>query len=113
MEIVKQIQNLQRSYVVAGLFVAWLTYLVVLTTYRLYFSPLAKFPGPKLAAISKWYEFYYEVLLKGRFTFKIQELHKIYGKKIIRLIGARSEIYANSRLSIIVLLRSHCEDYPR
>ncbi|PGG99851.1 hypothetical protein AJ79_08403 [Helicocarpus griseus UAMH5409] len=47
--------------------------------YRLYISPLSKFPGPKLAAATLWYEFYYDAVLKGQYTFKIQELHKRYG----------------------------------
>ena len=55
------------------------TYLFGLVVYRLYFSPLADFPGPKLAAISKWYEFYYDVVLRGQFTFQIQRMHKKYG----------------------------------
>jgi hypothetical protein len=49
-------------------------------TYRLYFSPLSKFPGPKLAAATLWYEFYYDAIRKGRYTFKIMELHRTYGK---------------------------------
>ena len=55
------------------------TYLIGLGIYRLYFSPLAAYPGPKLAALSNWYEFYYDVIYQGQFTFKIQELHKQYG----------------------------------
>jgi len=47
--------------------------------YSVYFGPLAKFPGPKLAAATLWYEFYYDVILKGRYIFKIKELHKEYG----------------------------------
>lgn len=54
-------------YVVGGVF------------YRLYLSPLAKFPGPKLAAATLWYEFYYDNILKGQYTFKIMDLHKKYG----------------------------------
>jgi hypothetical protein len=61
------------------LFGAYAAYLLGLVIYRLYFHPLAKFPGPKYAAISRWHEFYYEVVLKGQFTFKVQELHKQYG----------------------------------
>jgi hypothetical protein len=54
-------------------------YIVLIATYRLYFHPLAKFPGPKLAALTKWYEFYYDVVRKGQFTFKTQALHQQYG----------------------------------
>ncbi len=57
----------------------WLTYLISLALYRLYFSPLAKFPGPKLAALTLWYEFYYDVIKRGRYTWKIAELHTHYG----------------------------------
>ena len=58
----------------------WLIYLVALAVYRLYFSPLAQFPGPKLAALTFWYEFYYDIIKRGRYVWKIGELHKRYGK---------------------------------
>ncbi len=57
-------------------------YLVSLAVYRLYISPLSRFPGPRLAAFSRWYEFYYEVVLRGQFTFHIAALHKKYGKPL-------------------------------
>lgn len=47
--------------------------------YSVYFGPLSQFPGPKLAAATLWYEFYYDVILQGHYTFKIKELHKKYG----------------------------------
>lgn len=56
-----------------------LVYLVLLSGYRLYWSPLAKFPGPRLAAVTLWYEFYYDVVKRGRYTWKIAELHAQYG----------------------------------
>ena len=46
---------------------------------RLYFHPLAHIPGPKLAALSWWYEFYFDVVQQGKYVFQIQELHKQYG----------------------------------
>lgn len=64
----------------AALASIWLTYLISLAVHRLYFSPLAKFPGPKLAALTLWYEFYYDVIERGRYTWKIAELHKHYGR---------------------------------
>ena len=54
----------------------WRAFLAV---YRLCFHPLARFPGPKLAGLSKWYEFYYEIVRKGQFTLQIDELHRKYG----------------------------------
>ena len=58
-------------------------YIGLLAILRLFVSPLAKFPGPKLAALSNWYEFYYDVIKQGKFTAHIKELHKQYGMSII------------------------------
>lgn len=49
-------------------------------TRRLCFHSLAHIPGPKLAALTWWYEFYFDVIQPGQYVFKIQELHKQYGK---------------------------------
>lgn len=56
-----------------------LLYIVIGAVYRLYLSPIAKFPGPKLAALTLWYEFYYDVVKRGRYTWKIREMHEKYG----------------------------------
>ena len=54
--------------------------------YRIYLHPLAKFPGPKLAALSHWYEAYYDVFKKGRYIFEIEHMHQKYGKHSISLL---------------------------
>ena len=61
---------------------AFVLYVIGLYVYRMYFDRLSHIPGPKLAAASLWYEFYYDVVLKGRYTYKIRELHEEYGKRI-------------------------------
>ncbi|KAI1258580.1 putative cytochrome P450 [Xylariaceae sp. FL1019] len=70
--------------IVATSVVVYISYLAGLVFYRLYLSPLSQFPGPKLAIISKWYELYYDVILRGQYTFQIQRMHKIYGP-IVRI----------------------------
>lgn len=50
-----------------------------LIIYRLLFSPIAGFPGPKLAAATGWYEFYYDVLRRGIYLFEIEKMHQRYG----------------------------------
>ncbi|GJC84772.1 cytochrome P450 monooxygenase sdnE [Colletotrichum liriopes] len=57
-------------------------YTLSLAVYRLFLSPLRKFPGPKLAAATLWYEFYYDVVLGGQYSFHIAKLHEEYGPVI-------------------------------
>ena len=72
------------SFSFANLFLAGLGsllfYSIFLAVYRLYLYPIAKFPGPKLAAWSLWYEFYYDVVCGGQYGKKIAGLHDEYGR---------------------------------
>lgn len=70
-----------------GRLVAGLTAVIVFTivysigwgVYHLYFSELAGFPGPKLAAATSWYEFYYDCWRNGKYIFEIEKMHRKYG----------------------------------
>ncbi|KAL4759178.1 cytochrome P450 [Aspergillus foveolatus] len=56
-------------------------YGIFLVVYRLYFHPLRRFPGPKLAAATFWYEVYYD-WFKGPYpgsSWNLDRLHDQYG----------------------------------
>lgn len=71
-----------------ALIVVPILYQLSLAVYRLFFHPLAKFPGPRLAAATYWYEYYYDVTKLGVYLWKIKELHDIYGEIICHLSSA-------------------------
>jgi hypothetical protein len=50
-----------------------------LVTYRLYLGPLAQFPGDKLAALTGFYETYFDCVKSGRYWVEIQRMHEEYG----------------------------------
>ncbi|KAJ4417781.1 hypothetical protein N0V82_005947 [Gnomoniopsis sp. IMI 355080] len=81
--------DLTTSVTIAGF--CLVVYLAWLVLYRLVLSPIAQYPGPKLAALSNWYEFYYEVLHQGNFTAHIQTLHDRYGP-IVRITPSELHI---------------------
>lgn len=63
----------------ALLVAALCAYLASTWIYNLFFHPLAGFPGPKRAAVSRLYEFYYDVIKRGQYVYKIEEMHRKYG----------------------------------
>ena len=66
----------------AILLLAAVIYPLSLILYRLFLHPLAKYPGPKLAAASHWYECYFNVFKPpgpGQFMYQVERMHEAYG----------------------------------
>ncbi|KAJ3787341.1 cytochrome P450 [Lentinula aff. detonsa] len=57
-------------------------YVGSLALYRLFFHPLCKYPGPILAALTDWYELYYNIIKGGGLVTEIDRLHKLHGPVI-------------------------------
>ncbi|PQE19030.1 cytochrome p450 protein [Rutstroemia sp. NJR-2017a WRK4] len=51
---------------------------IVKSIYNLTLHPLSHIPGPKLAAISSLYEFYWDVIRDGKYIFEIEKMHAKY-----------------------------------
>jgi hypothetical protein len=54
-------------------------YIVGTIVYRLFLHPLAGFPGPKLAAVTHLYEFYFNLVQDGMFIWEVERMHAQYG----------------------------------
>lgn len=71
------------STLIVGGLIALAAYTIYGAYWRLYLSPVAKFPCRKLAALTFWYEFYYDVIKGGAYVYKIKEMHDELGKLFI------------------------------
>ena len=83
--IINQAQNLIETmplkcgYLALGSAAIFLIYALITVIHRLYFSPLADFPGPKIAALTGWYEFYFDIVKRGKYIYEIEKMHHKYG----------------------------------
>ncbi|KAI1172889.1 cytochrome P450 [Nemania sp. FL0916] len=62
--------------------VSVLVYFIAVAIYRLFFHPLAQFPGPKLAALTRLYKTYHDIVHNGGYASKIAKLHEKYGRLV-------------------------------
>ncbi|GAB7350733.1 hypothetical protein MBLNU459_g1284t1 [Dothideomycetes sp. NU459] len=67
--------------ILQALLIPSVSYIIYVIIDRLYFSPYAKYPGPKLAGATYWYEFYYNCIKGsgGQYFKQINHLHDRYG----------------------------------
>jgi len=56
---------------------ASLVWILCLSIYGIYLSPIAKFPGPKIAALTLWYECYFDVFTPGggMYMWEVKKMH--------------------------------------
>lgn len=59
--------------------------LIAKAVYRLFFHPLAGVPGPRLAAITDWWSYYYE--MKGILPWTMKKLQERHGWPPIIRVG--------------------------
>jgi hypothetical protein len=71
---------MDRHVLISILVILGVLYLVHSALHRLFYTPISHVPGPRLAALTFWYEFYYDVIKDGRYSWKIKELHEQYGR---------------------------------
>lgn len=64
---------------IAGLLLLVVSLGVTLAIRQIFYHPLSKFPGPRLAALTPLYKTYYEVFRGGELLRRIQELHNMHG----------------------------------
>lgn len=65
---------------------AFVLYVAIEAVRRLYFSKISHIPGPRLAALTYYYQTYWDLWPNdGQFTFHTKDLHRRYGP-IIRYV---------------------------
>jgi len=99
--------DINQSQLVMTVVAIFLVSFATSTIYKLYFHPLSKIPGPRLAAVTSWWEYYYEI--QHMFPDKCKEFIKQHPTDIIRVAPNRVVIHDKSQYDIIYS-RSYLKD---
>lgn len=74
------ISSTEVGQVLVATVAAWLVYHLVQSLYNISpLHPLSSIPGPKLAAATYLSEFWFDVILLGKYTSEIGKMHEKYG----------------------------------
>nr|UWK20100.1 cytochrome P450 [Trichoderma rubi] len=100
-----QLETLLARDVQPKLFVVFMAVLAIISTltkwvYNLHLHPQRKIPGPRLAAMTGLYEFWFDVVMNGRYSAEIDRMHEIYGP-IVRISPRDIHVQEPKRRSII------------
>jgi hypothetical protein len=73
-------ENGTTTLLLSAVLASFIAYAVYTVIYNVYFHPLAKFPGPPLAATSTYWKAYVECIANRSFCHELVDLHAQYGK---------------------------------
>jgi hypothetical protein len=75
------LSSLTGASIAVILFLYLVAYGIALVLYRLYFHPLANFPGSVMARSTFLYEFYHTYFREGSYYLRVKDMHKKYGRR--------------------------------
>nr|UWK22001.1 cytochrome P450 [Trichoderma rodmanii] len=87
------------------LFVVLMAVLAIITTltkwfYNLHLHPQRNIPGPRLAAMTGFYEFWFDVVMDGQYSAEIKRMHEVYGP-VVRISPHEIHIQESKQRSIM------------
>jgi hypothetical protein len=87
-EDLTSLQEVSRSTIVWSFVTVSVIYVILRCVYNLYFHPLRKIPGPKMAAMCSWYDFYSDIIKGGTYLWQVKKMHDEYGTKSMHTLTA-------------------------
>nr|UWK20198.1 cytochrome P450 [Trichoderma psychrophilum] len=100
-----QIESLLARDVQPKLFVVFMAALAIVSTlvqwfYNLYLHPKRSIPGPRLAAMSSLYEFWFDIVRDGKYPEEIKRMHEVYGP-VVRISPREIHVQESKHRGII------------